>query len=259
MLLNDSLSYECDATYDLAISQFITEVVAFTQGVDGDVRVEAPGYNSGIMSIMMAMILIVVFNMRHSTHFIKAFVADLWNVRRRANAFDDHTLNETRIIFALVCQVCVCEGLLLFSAKWSPSMPYDVILPLAGGMIGVAIAYYLCQVGIYYLIGYVFSDRIGVSQWLRGFNATQMLLGFMLLLPVFVALFYPRFTEWMLVVSGVLYVIARIVFICKGFRIFYHNYTSLLYIILYLCSVEIIPVILTISIAIHVGSIILIS
>ncbi|MBQ8773994.1 MAG: DUF4271 domain-containing protein, partial [Muribaculaceae bacterium] len=216
MPLNDSVSYECDATYDLATSQFVTDVVAYTQGVEGDVRVEAPGYNSGIMSIMMAMILIVVFNMRHSTHFIKAFVADLWNVRRRANAFDDHTLNETRIMLALVCQVCVCEGLLLFSAQWFPSMPNDAMLPLVGGMIGVAITYYLCQVGIYYLIGYVFSDRIGMSQWLRGFNATQMLLGFMLLMPVFVALFYPRMSVWMLAVSGVMYVMARIVFVCKG-------------------------------------------
>ncbi|MCH5320108.1 MAG: DUF4271 domain-containing protein, partial [Paramuribaculum sp.] len=40
----------------------------------------------------------------------------------------------------------------------------------------------------------------------------------------------------------VLYVLARIMFIVKGFRIFYTNSASIVYFILYLCSLEIVPV-----------------
>ena len=49
----------------------------------------------------------------------------------------------------------------------------------------------------------------------------------------------------MLWIGVIIYISCRIVFICKGFRIFFNNLVSLLYFILYLCSVEIVPVILS--------------
>ena len=39
---------------------------------------------------------------------------NLLSVRERPNAFDDHTLNETRIMVVLVIQVCACEAILIF-------------------------------------------------------------------------------------------------------------------------------------------------
>ncbi|MFG6389490.1 DUF4271 domain-containing protein, partial [Muribaculum sp.] len=88
------------------------------------------------------------------------------------------------------------------------------------------------------------TDATGAAQWLKGFNATQALLGFLLLVPALAVLFYPAAALSLISISALLYILARIVFICKGFRIFYHNFPSLLYFILYLCTVEIIPVLL---------------
>ncbi|MDE6169760.1 MAG: DUF4271 domain-containing protein, partial [Duncaniella sp.] len=42
----------------------------------------------------------------------------------------------------------------------------------------------------------------------------------------------------------VFYFLTRILFICKGFRLFYDNFGSLLYFILYLCTLEIVPLVL---------------
>lgn len=44
------------------------------------------------------------------------------------------------------------------------------------------------------------------------------------------------------VVAAAAYIAARVTFIAKGFRLFYDNFLSLLYFILYFCTLEIAPV-----------------
>ncbi len=54
----------------------------------------------------------------------------------------------------------------------------------------------------------------------------------------------PEWTTPMLWLSAAIYAASRAVFVVKGFKIFYHKLRSLLYFILYLCTLEIIPVLL---------------
>ena len=111
---------------------------------------------------------------------------------------------------------------------------------------------YLFQLLMCMLIGYVFTDKAEAVQWRRGQNAVSVLLGMALLLPTLAALFYPSVTAAMLILAAVLYIISRIIYIIKGFRIFYINFPSLLYFILYLCSVEIVPLVAAYSIAMEI-------
>ena len=48
----------------------------------------------------------------------------------------------------------------------------------------------------------------------------------------------------MVATGSVLYLVVRLIFICKGFRLFYDNLLSSVYFILYLCTLEIAPLIL---------------
>ena len=90
-------------------------VTAYSLGVSADTRPELPGYNSGVLCIVIAMLLLVIFNVKHYALFFKTMSQNLLSVRERPNAFDDHTLNETRIMVVLVIQVCACEAILIFS------------------------------------------------------------------------------------------------------------------------------------------------
>lgn len=53
----------------------------------------------------------------------------------------------------------------------------------------------------------------------------------------------------MAVIGGVMYLMVRVMFIYKGFRIFYINSFSLVYFILYLCTLEIAPVLMFVKLA----------
>ena len=217
---------------------------AYFDGIVPQPRPYLPGYDSGVAAMVIGVFLLLALNLRHYTTFLKGFAQDLWAVRRRDNLFEDHTVSETKVIVSLIILVCLSEGILLntfaVNMPWSGISPFVSIgiLTLAAGL------YYLWQFVVYNIIGYVFTSPEGTHQWVRGFNASQVLLGLVLWVPALIVLFNPSVSASMAILGAVLYILARIIFICKGFRIFYNNLFSLLYFILYLCALEIIPLIL---------------
>lgn len=239
-------SHPDDAPTELWITGLNSETVGYTTGLAATERPELPGYNSGVLCMVIAMLLLVIFTARHYGRFFRTLVNNLWSIRVRTNLFDEHTVNETRIMVALVVQVCVCEALLIVSWMLGDGATFtsgELAATAAIATAGTG-AYYVVQLAMYRIIGYAFTSRQLAVQWLQGFNSTQTLLGFALLVPTLISLFYPAAAPALIVLSVILYIVARMVFICKGFRIFYHNLFSLIYFILYLCSVEIIPLLI---------------
>ena len=111
---------------------------------------------------------------------------------------------------------------------------------------GYALMFYVAQYILYRIMGYTFlPDKASVKLLIDGFNSSQAVLGLLLCPVAFIMLLSPDITRPMIYLAAILYFAARIVFVCKGFRIFFNNLASLLYFILYLCSVEIVPVILS--------------
>ncbi|WP_301344949.1 DUF4271 domain-containing protein, partial [uncultured Muribaculum sp.] len=135
-------------------------VTAYSLGVSADTRPELPGYNSGVLCIVIAMLLLVIFNVKHYALFFKTMSQNLLSVRERPNAFDDHTLNETRIMVVLVIQVCACEAILIFSGLLLAGIeiPPNRFPVVIGLLTGGTLIYYLLQLLAYGTIGYVFTD-----------------------------------------------------------------------------------------------------
>lgn len=218
--------------------------VAYTTGMEPSPRNVLPGYDSGVMIIVISCFLLLSLNFRHYSTFLKTFVRDLWDTRRRLHDNAGTTVSETRIMLSMIALMCVTEGVLIFSAmNASGAMPLPVLPGLLCCIAGAG-AYYVFDVTVYSVVGYAFTDNEGRSQWLKGFNASQSLLALTLTLPALIALFNPDSSLTMCHIGIVLYIIARVIFIAKGFRVFYDNFYSLIYFILYLCTLEIAPLFL---------------
>jgi len=170
---------------------------------------------------------------------LRSYRKALWSVRRRHNAFDDTHKAPLRASLILIMLTVVFGGLALYCAT-----PRSAAPTFAGALcaIGVAAGYYLFQISAYAIVGYAFSTPQGRSMWLAGFTATQAYTGLALVVPVLLLLYMPQWRQPLLWVCAVLFLTGKIIFIGKGFRIFYHKIRSLLYFILYLCALEIIPV-----------------
>ncbi len=220
---------------------YTTRQPGWMEGVDVPTRAYNPADNAGVLSLLLALFVLIGFNMGHVRRLFRSLPQKLWSVRPRGNAFDENTTNETRTLALLVMLLCCFEGVLLY--LWLGKPPEGHIFATVGLLSALMGAYYLFELAACWTVGYVFSDQARSRSWRRGLNASSAMLGLSLAVPALVGLFYPACTRAMLTVAASLFILSRIAFIAKGFRIFYTNFPSLLYFILYLCTLEIIPVI----------------
>lgn len=197
--------------------------------------------DGGFVAIIVLIMLGMSLSFGNIRHIWGTLIKRLWTTRVRQN-FDHITSPERRTI-GLLLSVCVFFIALLCNAAMTLVAPSDFSFSLGVTLrIGAVTAtYFLLQYVVYWLIGYTFTSTDGRNLWVEGFTASMSLLGIMMILPGLTVLFYPSLTAAALWTAAGLYVLARIMFICKGFRIFYTNLASLVYFILYLCSLEIIP------------------
>lgn len=205
--------------------------------------------DTGTMSLIMLGVFFVVISYRTGYKYVQAFFHNMFSARRRENLFEDHTVNETQILTALVLNTCIMEGVAVFYGVGA-AMPnlldhlHSAIFMHIGIYAGAALLFYLIQLLVYNLLGYIFADQVATRLWTDGFKASQSLLGILLFPVVAALLVWPQECKSLLTIAIILYILARIAFICKGFRIFYSNLPSLVYFILYLCSVEIVPLVM---------------
>lgn len=228
---------------------YSTRPPEWERGVVGTPRAVTAGTDPQVMGIIVGVLVLLALNMRHIRRLFHALPQDLWSLRRRANVFDEHTANETRSIFLLIAQLCVFSAVmfLLWLAPRGNTAGFGWIghgatLSSAIGWLTAATgSYYLFQLAAVGTVGYAFTDPLRCSQWRRGLNASSVLLAQLITIPMLVALFYPGATGAMLAVCAASYVATRLVFIAKGFRIFYRGPLSLVYFILYVGALEILP------------------
>lgn len=219
-----------------------------TAGIIGENRPSSLADSSTLLSLIFISIAFILFNFKHCRRIFNSLTHELLNERQRANAFDERTSNENRVLASMIFILCIFEGIILYflpSSATEFTITYN--LPLLLSLIGLSIIYYLFQLSTLALVGYSFSDPTAMSQWIKGFNGSQLITLLLLAIPATIMIFYPNIIQELLITSILIYFSARIMFIFKGFRIFYHKIYSLVYFILYLCTLEIIPIIILYS------------
>ena len=197
--------------------------------------------STALAALLMGVIVVAALNAGIVGRALKAYRAELWSVRRRPNVFDDQQTASLpgAIILALI--FIIYGGIVLYNLHGVPASP-----TFAGAIasMGLLAAYYLFQRCAYWLIGYTFAGIDGRKRWLGGFSATQSFIGLALIIPALLLVFRPEWCSFLIIISLSVYFIGRILFIIKGFRIFYQKIWSLLYFILYLCTIEILPILI---------------
>ena len=222
----------------------------------------SPLHDTPSMVLLLAGLLAVALSYHTGYKYIENFFHYMFSTRRRENLFEDHTVNETSILAALIANTCIVGGFLIYLAvqllepSLAPSLQSSVF-PHIAAYCGLTLGFYAVQWVVYKLLGYAFTDKVGAKLWIDGFKSSQSLLG-LVLLPVLVLLMlYPAHGKVLLAVAAALYFSARLIFIFKGFRIFYSNLSSILYFLLYLCAVEIVPLVIMTSVTYWICGILL--
>lgn len=231
-------------TTAVAADSVVAVVPAWKDGLEPQPRAVRPGNFSGFLIVLTVLFVVLAFNFNNLRRLVKVYGEELVKVRHgRDNVFDDRPAGDVRVMVVLILQFIVGAGILVSGAvsRMSSGDAGLLTLPLVGKITALVGLYYLFELAAYQTVGYTFSTPEGRREWIRGFNSSQALLGLALAIPAIMVIFYPSTTLWMLEIGLLVYFVARIMFIVKGFRIFYNKITSILYFILYLCTLEIVP------------------
>ena len=219
-------------------------------GFQGEAYDSDRNLDSGIVLLTVLSFLLVAFSFRRGFKYFATLVRAPFSVKTQKNAFEDKTMNERVILLSLILNTCISCGIVLFHAldyeDIIPVWKTNVIVPVLI-CIGGAILLSVGQNLAYRVLGYVFSTKELTRIWVEANNACTALLG-LALIPVSLLLNIHGVNYILLIsIAVLLFVLSRILFISKGFRIFFNNLHSQLLFILYLCAMEIVPVILTLS------------
>lgn len=240
-------SHEADAPFTRAeMAATMGNHYSWQRGIEPvDITVSA-GRDPAVISVVLLLIVLILCSFNRVGKMTGEMIRNLFDVRERENVFDEASASDTRTYILLFIQLFFSESLLLYSFLSTPGQfetSLDLNLTL-GMLFGLMVGYYIFQLAAYCLVGYVFAGVEATTLWLKGFNASLGLLSMIILIPAMASVFYPEYSEIMVMIAAICFIISKICCIIKGIRIFYHNFFSWLYFILYLCAVEIIPLIL---------------
>lgn len=205
-----------------------------------------PLHDTGTMLLFLLSIFFVTICYRNGYKYVSDLNKNLFSLKKRQNIFEDHNnINEILLEISLIANTCIMQGIILECAiaHYYPSVMFSTnIFGYILCSIGSMAVFYLLQFLIYNILGFTFTNKVNKQLLLKGFNASQAVLGLFLLPIVILMLVYPHLIDWLIPIFFSVYILCRLVFIFKGIRIFFNNYYSFLLIILYLCSVEIVPI-----------------
>lgn len=222
---------------------------------ESEPRVDNSESMSYVLGALLLLFCIIGMRFRDNRKYITVMFRNMVEVRFRGNVFDE-TVRETSFL-VLLCLLWSCSAGVVLRAVLCftiPSAPFASMglpqlqqYPAAtiGICMGVTVVYTCLMALAYVTVGTVFYDSIRGRMWLKGFAAGTGLLGLIWFPLSLLLLFYPQWTEILLYIALATFILAKIVFIWKGFRIFFTQISSWVLFLYYLCSLEIVPLILT--------------
>ena len=139
------------------------------------------------------------------------------------------------------------EGTLAATAFFALGIP----LPLKGGYAVNALVmtlpfalYFGVQQTMYRLLAGIFAPDASGREWCDSHIIINLILGLALFPFTLLSAYLPESGMSAIFLAFAFYLIARLFFIGKGVKLFLRNFRSLLYFILYLCALEIAPLLL---------------
>ncbi len=203
---------------------------------------------SWIIGAFLLLFVVVAIRFRNNSKYLGALFRSAIEVRERGNVFDD-TVKETSFMVMLNIFWSVCAGIMLYLIAGGRA---DIPGAASGMGLGICLAlgYEILMIAAYWIVGNVFSDGLHTRMWVRGYLSATGLTTLVLFPTVLMAICYPSQSRIFLWIGLVAFIIGKIVFIWKGFRIFFTEMSAWVIFLYYLCSLEIVPLILLYGVAV---------
>ncbi len=213
--------------------------------------------DNGITAALLLSFFLMVPVITRSWQYLADYCKDFFQVKERENLFTDRTDSQLSLRFLPVMQVALLAGIFVIVYAYE-NMPQTLaeISPtvvLCGGTLAAAV-FCLGKIILYQLVNNIFFDERRTALWADTYLLSLLLLG-ILWLPValIVVFFNADFYLFSLLLLATLFVV-KILLLYRCSRIFFSYFLGYLHLILYFCTLEILPLLMVWRILVFISS-----
>ena len=243
-LMNAELPQYYREGYFSKDSMFHPELQGGRVGVAGDPVPYRVQNDNVITSLLLACFLISVIAFANAKHFIMREAKNFFYVPREVRTDFSETSNELRFQMFSVGITCLLVSLLFYFYTLHYIGDTFVLrsqYTLIAIFLGIVIAFFLLKAGLYTLANLVFFDGKKNQQWMKSLLFISSVEGVLLFPFVLLGGYFELDIEEVTIYVIVVLIFVKILTIYKCYIIFFRQNVVRLQIILYFCTLEIVP------------------
>jgi hypothetical protein len=201
-----------------------------------------------IFSLLFALLFVFSLVFHANYHLFMKMVRDVFQIKNRLSLFEDIGGNETAFRSFMIFQSLGLSSLaiFIFSRHYGYISDYSEVgmnLFCIGLLFIALFLFYLFKQFLYSVTGFIFALPEQYRTWRIGYTASTGFWGVLLYIPLVWMAFIGTHLHIPVLMFVFLYLLWRIVIIYKTICIFNIKGISFVYIILYLCAQEFLPLI----------------
>jgi hypothetical protein len=202
-----------------------------------------------LFSLLLGLLILFAVIFRRNSRLFEKMLRDVLHVRDRLSLFEDVSGNETLFRNFMIFQSMFLSALFIFLVCRNTNYIFyypDVLnnLKIIGVIFIILFTYYLLKQLIYVTIGMIFTTPEQYGNWHISYAAATGLWGTLQYIPVIWLSFIRGHENVAVIMFIIMFIIWRLVIIYKIVRIFDIKIIGILYVFLYLCTLEILPLLL---------------
>ena len=224
-------------------SLFHPELTGGRLGVAGDPIPYTIANDNFFVSLLLGCFILIVVGFSQSRSFILRQAKNFFRVSRSNVTAITETSAEIRFQVSMLLQTCLMLALcFFFYARERVGGTFVVdFYQVLGIFFGVTVLYFFLKMALYWLVDWVFFDKKKNEQWQKAFLFVSAMMGVVLFPMVMLQIFFELPLQSILFFALLVVILAEMLSLYKVYIIFFKDKAPCLQLILYLCALEIVP------------------
>ncbi|SHG09249.1 DUF4271 domain-containing protein [Dysgonomonas macrotermitis] len=215
----------------------------------------------GVLVLLLICFLFFTRIYKGGITFFRENTRLLFSYRENSNLFSETTITEFWFNFILLFQNVLLTSIIIFDIFLESDnnpLPKDSFATIL--VFIVIIALFISIKSLFYrFIGYVFDMKEYTNMWQRTYIIVLEMTGMIAFVPTLMMIYSQKFHFVLIIFFISLFIISRLILFYRIITFFLRQPVNFLFLIVYLCSVEIIPYILLYQVLIFLYKVDLIS
>jgi hypothetical protein len=226
----------------LHVADSIKAVIRLTRGFIGTPHPSVPATESWVFIAILALFFLLVYAVSGSGSLIPETAKNFFQVKERSSIFSKATVNDFKIRLFIIFFSIGVISLFVFYQLHNPESPFRFLQFCI--VLAITFLFFGLKVLIFDLLGYVFFDTSSLKMGKEAYFNIVSFLGVTLFPLLIIQIYIPyNLNNIIEITCLIVCILGFILIIFKLFQIFFHKIVASFYILLYLCTLEILPLI----------------